>query len=83
MERLQGPKQESGLMDGVMTVSPPKPLFLHCETLTVQTPALLKANHICMLNGRLNTIVNRKHLLTSVFVGALLQHDKKCQSCNP
>ena len=22
MERLQGPKQESGLMDGVMTVSP-------------------------------------------------------------
>lgn len=22
MERLQGPKQESGLMDGIMTVSP-------------------------------------------------------------
>ena len=30
MERLQGPKQESGLMDGIMTVSP-VPLFLTTE----------------------------------------------------
>lgn len=37
MERLQGPKQESGLMDGIMTVS---------AALTMQTPALLKASHL-------------------------------------
>lgn len=52
MERLQGPKQESGLMDGIMTVS---------AALTMQTPALLKARHLLTWEP-LRAIIQEKNL---------------------
>lgn len=48
MERLQGPKQESGLMDGVMTVRPR--LSIHCMhvCITIIICCLLSLQELCL-----------------------------------
>lgn len=51
MERLQGPKQESGLMDGIMTVSPAvyfeRQANVGHGTPAVKPPSNVMLHHLC------------------------------------
>lgn len=67
MERLQGPKQESGLMDGIMTVSKPPCCFFFLLQSNNNKKHLLYWEQrmlICMLHVCLNTSCKSKHLLS-------------------